>query len=570
MLDPFSLPFFQRGLAEILLLALACGLLGTWIVLRGLAFFAHAVGTATFPGLVLADGLGFSAALGAFGTAFVVAGLVGILARRRATGTDSATALVLAGALALGVILASDVFGSRASVDRLLFGSLLTIDAADMRLAAVAAALVLIAVLALGPRWLATGFTGERGDDARAAGADGVLVLLVAVVAVAALAAAGSLLATAILVVPAATTRLLTARMGTWQLASTGLAAAEGVLGMWLAFQLDVPPGAAIAVLAGAVFALTALVAVARARRIPLAPAVAVLLALAGFALAGCGSAAGGDDGRLRVAATTTQLGDLARQVGGDEAAVTQILSASTDPHEYEPRPSDVQAVADAQVVLASGLGLDAWAADVLGDSGSDATRRGRRRRRADPPPGRERRVGERPALVARPAQRRCAVTRRDRARVHRGGPGARGDRSPRTPAPTAGASCGWTGRSARAWTGSPRRARLIVTDHDALGYFTDRYGVARRRRGDPLADDAGAGLGRRPRGASSARSAARACARCSRRARSIRSSPSGSRRTPAPRRASGSTATRSATRTRRQARISAWRPRTPPRSCAA
>jgi len=66
VVDPFSLPFVQRGLAEVLVLALAAGLLGTWIVLRGLAFFAHAVGTAAFPGLVLAAGLGFSALLGAF------------------------------------------------------------------------------------------------------------------------------------------------------------------------------------------------------------------------------------------------------------------------------------------------------------------------------------------------------------------------------------------------------------------------------------------------------------------------------------------------------------------------
>ena len=55
MLDPFSLPFFQRGIAEVLVLAVLAGVLGTWIVLRGLSFFAHAAGTATFPGLVLAD-----------------------------------------------------------------------------------------------------------------------------------------------------------------------------------------------------------------------------------------------------------------------------------------------------------------------------------------------------------------------------------------------------------------------------------------------------------------------------------------------------------------------------------
>ena len=71
MLEPFQLPFVQRGLFEILILAVPAGLLGTWIVLRGLAFFSHAVGTAAFPGLVLADGLGFAAPLGAFGAAVV-------------------------------------------------------------------------------------------------------------------------------------------------------------------------------------------------------------------------------------------------------------------------------------------------------------------------------------------------------------------------------------------------------------------------------------------------------------------------------------------------------------------
>ncbi len=129
----------SAAIVEILLLAFAAGLLGTWIVLRGMAFFAHAVGTATFPGLVLADGLGFSATLGALGAALVMAALVGLLARRRGTGADSVTALALAATLALGVVLASDVFGSQARVDRLLFGSLLLIDGADLRLAAVAA-----------------------------------------------------------------------------------------------------------------------------------------------------------------------------------------------------------------------------------------------------------------------------------------------------------------------------------------------------------------------------------------------------------------------------------------------
>src|SRR3954462_12742741 len=123
MLDTFSLPFVQDALWVVLPLSVAGGVLGTWIILRGLAFYSHAVGTAAFPGLVLADGLGFPATLGAAGSALVVAGGVAGVGRRGRGPYDPVTALVLVAALAAGVILASDVFHSGAHVETLLFGS---------------------------------------------------------------------------------------------------------------------------------------------------------------------------------------------------------------------------------------------------------------------------------------------------------------------------------------------------------------------------------------------------------------------------------------------------------------
>src|SRR5258706_3292565 len=138
MFEPFQLPFVQRGIVEILLLAIPAGVLGTWIVLRGLAFYAHAVAAASFPGLVLAGGLGFAAPLGAFGAGGLFALGVGRLSsREQRAGYDSATALALVGALAGGVVLASDVFHSGSEVDTLLFGSLLAIGGSDQGLAAV-------------------------------------------------------------------------------------------------------------------------------------------------------------------------------------------------------------------------------------------------------------------------------------------------------------------------------------------------------------------------------------------------------------------------------------------------
>src|SRR5437867_6307982 len=109
MLDPFQLPFVQRGIVELLLLSVGAGLLGTWIVLRGLAFFSHAVGTAAFPGLVLADGLGWPGPGGAGLAAAAYTFGVDRIAARRESDRDTLTGLVLVGALALGVVLASDV-----------------------------------------------------------------------------------------------------------------------------------------------------------------------------------------------------------------------------------------------------------------------------------------------------------------------------------------------------------------------------------------------------------------------------------------------------------------------------
>jgi zinc/manganese transport system substrate-binding protein len=367
--EPFQLPFVQRGLVEVLILGVGAGVLGTWIVLRGLAFFSHAVGTATFPGLVLADGIGFSAALGAFGVAVAFTASVWGLARRRGAAYDSLTALVLVGCLAAGVILASDVYHSGSNVEQLLFGSLLLVDGADIRLAAVATAAILIANVLFGRRWLATGFDEVGGPTSGDSWLDIVLLGLIAVATTAALSVIGALLVAALFVAPAATVRLFANRMLTWQLGTVLLAAAEGTVGLWLSVKTNAPPGATISTLSGAIFGLAAIGRAIGPRKRELAVAGALAAALLA---AGCGSS-GSDSGKVSVVATTTQIADFARQVGGDAVDVHQILAPNTDPHDYEPRPDDVTTTADAKLVFTSGDNLDAWMDKVVSDSGSDA-----------------------------------------------------------------------------------------------------------------------------------------------------------------------------------------------------
>ena len=369
MFEPFQLPFFQRGLVEVLILSVGAGVLGSWIVLRGLAFFSHAVGTATFPGLVLADGIGFSAPLGAFGVAVAFTASVWGLARRRGTAYDSLTALVLVGCLAAGVILASDVYHSGSNVEQLLFGSLLLVDGADIRLAVVATAAILIGNVLFGSRWLATGFDEVGGPTSGDSWLDVVLLGLIALATTAALSVIGALLVAALFVAPAATVRLFANRMASWQIGSVVLAAAEGTVGLWLSVKTNAPPGATIATLGGAVFGLAAVVRAVGSRQRGLA--VAGVLAAALLA-AGCGSS-GSDSGKVSVVATTTQIGDFARQVGGDAVEIHQILAPNTDPHDYEPRPDDVISTADAKIVFTNGDNLDTWMEKVVDDSGSDA-----------------------------------------------------------------------------------------------------------------------------------------------------------------------------------------------------
>jgi ABC-type Zn uptake system ZnuABC Zn-binding protein ZnuA len=475
---PFHYAFVQRGLLEVALLSVGAGVLGTWVVTRGLAFYTHAVGTAAFPGLVLADGLGFSAALGGFAAALLFGLAVTWLARSPRTDYDTLTGLVLVGALAIGVVLASDIFQSGANVEALLFGSLLLIGTHELIAAAIGSALVLAVSYLFGRRWLALGFDAEnaRALGIRSGRADAVLLVLIALSIVLALAAIGALLVTALYVVPAATVRLFTFRRTIWQLGSIALAAIEGGAGLWISVETNTPPGAAIAIVAGAAFALAAAWRALAGRR----PLALVAAAVSLLVLSGCGgtSSQSGSEGPT-VVATTTQIGDWVRVVGGSDVSVHQILQPNTDPHEYEPRPQDVVTTADANVVFESGDRLDEWMGKIVDQAGGNPTvvvlgdhvpvklpgeASGPEASRYDPhwwhdPHNAEAAVNQIAAALeqADPAHRadyeRNATSYLERLRkLDHGIASCLGD--------------------------IPLVERKLVTDHDAFGYFAARYGI--------------------------------------------------------------------------------------------
>jgi zinc/manganese transport system substrate-binding protein len=109
---------------------------------------------------------------------------------------------------------------------------------------------------------------------------------------------------------------------------------------------------------------------------LPLALTAALALAAAGCGSNSddSGSSGSGSSGAIDVVATSTQLGDIVRAIGGDAVDVHQILRPNTDPHDYEPRPKDIQATAGAKLVITSGDRLDAWMGDVVENAGGSPT----------------------------------------------------------------------------------------------------------------------------------------------------------------------------------------------------
>ena len=178
-------------------------------------------------------------------------------------------------------------------------------------------------------------------------------------------------------------------------------------------------------------------------------------------------------DGGPRVVATTTQLADIARNVAGDRASVTQILTPNSDPHDYEPRPGDARALADAGLVLQSGGDVDEWLGDLVKSAGADA-------QVVTLIDDVHRRTGEGdevdPHWWQDPRNVEIAVRRiRDAlARVDGGGTA--------TYDANAEAYLGRLGALdtaiARCMEGIPADERRLVTNHDALGYFADRYRI--------------------------------------------------------------------------------------------
>jgi ABC-type Mn2+/Zn2+ transport system permease subunit len=246
-------PITRRALAEVLILALALGPLGVWVLLHRQAYAAESLSHGLLPGLVLAALAGIPLVLGAAGGALVAAGAIALAARDERIGGDLGVAVAVSTLFGLGALLALAP-DAPPRLEELLFGDLLGISGADLA-AAAALALAVAAALAAIHRPLAlTAFdrAAARSLGAPAARWETALLALLGVGTVAAAPGLGSLLLVALVIAPAAAALRITHRLPVALALAVGLAVAAGVGGLALSYYADLAAGASVALCAAA------------------------------------------------------------------------------------------------------------------------------------------------------------------------------------------------------------------------------------------------------------------------------------------------------------------------------
>lgn len=256
ILEPLGTTIFIRALVASALVGIVCAVVGTYVVLRGIAFIGDAIAHAGFPGVVAAYMIGIPFYLGAAVAAVSTALAIGWVTKRAGIRQDTAIGVLFAGTFALGVFLFSTIDGYVADLFSFLLGNVLAIGPEDLVALVVLGGGVVLVVALLWKELLYATF------DPLGAAASGIPVdrleylflALVALTIVVSLQAVGIILVVAMLITPAATAQLVTVRFTRLMLVAALVGIASSIAGLYLSYWLDVASGATIVLVQTATF----------------------------------------------------------------------------------------------------------------------------------------------------------------------------------------------------------------------------------------------------------------------------------------------------------------------------
>lgn len=262
-LVPLSYPFMQRGLIAVIMVGSVCALVGSYIVLRGMAFFGDALAHAVLPGIAI----GYLVSSGdrgalfwwAMGTAIISSLGIGAISRSTHIREDTAIGIVFAGMFALGIALISTVQNYAVDLSHFLFGNVLGVSNNDLWLTGIFGGLIILLVVIFYKEFMVLSFDPILATTLRlpARLLENMLLILIAIAIVVSLQVVGVALMVAMLVTPAATAYLLTRRLYKMMILAAIIASASAVLGLYLSYYVSIASGAAIVLICTLVFILT-------------------------------------------------------------------------------------------------------------------------------------------------------------------------------------------------------------------------------------------------------------------------------------------------------------------------
>ena len=262
LLEPLSHAFMLRGLAAAVIVGVVCAVIGSYIVLRGMAFFGDALAHAILPGIALGYLLGGGARSGLFwwalGAAILSSLGINALSGSGRLRRDTAIGIVFAGMFALGIAMISSMRSYALDLTHFLFGNVLGVSSADLLLTGLFGLLVLVLIRVFYKEFLVLSFDPVLAKTLRlpTRALEILLLVLIAVAIVVSLQTVGVALVVALLVTPAATAYLISKRLNRMMLLAAVFAALSGVAGLYLSFYLDIASGAAIVLTCTLIFVL--------------------------------------------------------------------------------------------------------------------------------------------------------------------------------------------------------------------------------------------------------------------------------------------------------------------------
>lgn len=260
LLQPLTYPFMQRGLAAAILVGVVCAVVGTFVVLRGMAFFGDALAHTILPGVALgyliSGGTRDSLFWWALAAAIISALGIGAISRNAQIREDTAIGIIFAGMFALGIALISTVRSYAVDLSHFLFGDVLGVSARNLLTTGIFAAAVLLVIFVFYKEFLTLSFDPVLAATLRmpVGMLNNLLLVLIAVTVAVSMQTVGVALVVALLVTPAATAYLLTNRLPVMMALAALISAFSAVVGLYLSFYLSIASGAAIVLTATVAF----------------------------------------------------------------------------------------------------------------------------------------------------------------------------------------------------------------------------------------------------------------------------------------------------------------------------